>query len=143
MQILGYTGLEVLRHRFLQVNHKEDNIMQEGQEGFDKVTRHLLTQGRWAQDDDGDCMYLNEWGLRCAIGCLIPEGIYKPHMEHMTPCGLVADGIVDPLGMTVKMLNKLQQIHDRFEPKTWRRKLRYFATQNGFTFNTPPRQCDV
>lgn len=63
------------------------------QEVFDTVCAHLAQQGRRSVDhkDDGDgyyfarprCAYRGLGGLKCAIGCLIPDEEYDPRMEGM------------------------------------------------------------
>ena len=44
------------------------------QEVFDKVAIHLLTQNAKALNSGGLCVYKTPNGLRCAVGCLIPDG---------------------------------------------------------------------
>jgi len=51
------------------------------QELFDRVVSHLRIQGTPATDEHGACMYRTEDGLRCAIGCLIPDDRYDPRWE--------------------------------------------------------------
>ncbi len=43
------------------------------QEVFNKVATHLLTQNAKALDRGGLCVYETQLGLRCAVGCLIPD----------------------------------------------------------------------
>lgn len=89
------------------------------QEIFDTVVNHLLTQGRPALGEAGDCRYLTDSGLRCAVGCLI-----KP--EHYDPAELEGESVVsadvtkalrsslgidiDPI--TLELLEELQAAHD-------------------------------
>jgi len=57
------------------------------QEIFNKVVRHLHEQGERALDKSGKvCVYRDGIGkngkvLTCAVGCLIPEGLYDPACE--------------------------------------------------------------
>ena len=51
------------------------------QEVFDFVVNHLRTQGKQAVDRDGDCQYCTPDGLKCAVGCLIPDDKYDPCIE--------------------------------------------------------------
>ena len=41
---------------------------------FDTVVAHLKAQGKQAKNITGSCSYLTQDGLKCAIGCLIPDG---------------------------------------------------------------------
>jgi hypothetical protein len=108
-------------------------------ETFDRVKAHLLKQDRKSFGDNPDvCAYRGSGGLRCAVGCLIPDDRYDPRMEGV---GL---GVLDPISAmhhdqgllpradaiakalvdsgcraSVGLLIRLQQVHDRFEPKDW------------------------
>lgn len=58
------------------------------QQIFDKVVNHLRTQGRAAHAPNGTgCMYRNDEGLSCAVGCLIPDSHYRPEFDDP---GLIA-----------------------------------------------------
>jgi len=95
------------------------------QEIFDKVKKHLLTQGKRAVNAMGKCKYriFDENGeviAKCAIGALIPDEIYVPSMEGTTFHWInlyYRDKILDYLGLSstdddVKFLNALQAVHD-------------------------------
>lgn len=102
------------------------------QEIFDKVALHLLTQGRQATDGTF-CQYLTSDGLKCAIGCLIPDG--HPAQQ----CGAGARDLVarfPDLGILPTdlgtlngelFLQNLQRIHDVGYPQDWPRSLTAFA----------------
>jgi len=59
------------------------------QEVFDTAAKHLITQGRPAVPEDGEealrapsrCLYRTAAGLKCAVGCLIPDTHYDPEIE--------------------------------------------------------------
>lgn len=53
------------------------------QEIFDKVATHLIQQGEPAMDSNGDCVYRNDQGLKCAVGCLIPDDKYEGRFEQL------------------------------------------------------------
>lgn len=102
------------------------------QEVFDKVSDHLLTQGK-RSTNNGSCKYRSDEGYMCAVGCLIKDEFYDPKME-----GSVADdeGVLYVLrnsGINVssntdrKFLLDLQIIHDNRDPFTWERELNKFA----------------
>lgn len=48
---------------------------------FDRVASHLLAQKASAFDHDGNCVYRNYQGLKCAVGCLIPDQDYTSKIE--------------------------------------------------------------
>lgn len=56
------------------------------QEIFDTVVTHLFTQRKQAMDKRTDaCVYRARGGLKCAVGCLIPDKLYHRCLEGMTP----------------------------------------------------------
>jgi hypothetical protein len=56
------------------------------QKMFNRVVRHVRKQRAAAISEDGRCCYRTPEGLRCGIGGIIPNKLYKKTME-----GLVAD----------------------------------------------------
>lgn len=91
---------------------------------FRKVKRHLLTQNARAMKD-GSCALRADDGLKCAIGCLIPDELYhqkldeliiwsKPMMEVLGNSGL---GKLDQLKL--KLIDRLRAIHDSVAPEDW------------------------
>jgi len=111
------------------------------QEIFDKVALHLLTQGVAAKKlvfikSSQFCSYWDqETGLKCAIGCLIPEELYNKEMEsagaicsnNLVCRALKLAGIDTEDEDMITFLWELQQIHDYQEPEQWEDKLRFFA----------------
>lgn len=83
------------------------------QEIFDKVVVHLAIQGKQATEDNV-CTYKSKDGLKCAVGCLIPDELYNDTMI----------GAVDTLfndhpavkeylgGCNMELLYELQIAHD-------------------------------
>lgn len=51
------------------------------QEIFDKVATHLLSQGKRSALGGVGCAYRGDGGLQCAIGCLIPDELYRYELE--------------------------------------------------------------
>jgi hypothetical protein len=87
------------------------------QEILDTVARHLFAQGRPARDPvSGSCQYRTSDGLKCAVGALIPDEMYRPEMDTIW-CS-VASEIVDEFDLpswmreNVSLLNDLQKVHD-------------------------------
>lgn len=92
------------------------------QEIFDKVINHLLQQGgpalNYNYDDDPVCRYRSNNGLKCAVGCLIPDDQYDPLMEGKGV--MVTSPPSDPLNYWIAkyyephrdLLAALQSLHD-------------------------------
>jgi hypothetical protein len=85
------------------------------QEVFDLVANHLFKQGRPARQDDGRCRYRMKSGLRCAVGVLIPDELYKEEFEgaglYLLIDRLYAFEIAD-WREHKELLNHLQMVHD-------------------------------
>lgn len=96
------------------------------QEVFDRVATHLLTQKRKARDSELSCQYRNAEGLKCAVGCLIPDSDYTPKMEgHRVAFLIVNYDSVRSLFVNInpELLYDLQSIHDSQDPAHWRSSL--------------------
>ena len=80
------------------------------QEAFDTVVRHLRNQGRQAIDD-GRCSYLTQDGLKCAVGCLIPDDKYGTDFEGKSVTILPRTylGLED---VYYDLLERLEGVHD-------------------------------
>ncbi|MGQ7794434.1 hypothetical protein ACUN0C_18670 [Faunimonas sp. B44] len=75
------------------------------QDTFDTVVRHLFAQGKQAHEY-GVCRYRTYDGLKCAVGCLIPDEDYDPSFE-----GQLVDRLPIKLPHT-NLLGELQDAHD-------------------------------
>jgi hypothetical protein len=100
------------------------------QEVFDKVSTHLLTQMKQssAGEDDGFmCLYRSLDGLKCAIGCLIPDEFYHPSFEGKR-VGMLTH-VLNKIGLQVDyvFLMQLQRIHDTYPPCSWKDLLKEVA----------------
>jgi hypothetical protein len=120
------------------------------QETFDKVARHLLTQGRRSAElnpmvSGGVCRYRSPDGTKCAVGALIPDELYSADMEGRSVIGLVgcdgnddvspwAEALRAHLGVESdydeRFLETLQRIHDGYEPDTWPSRLIELADED-------------
>ncbi len=55
----------------------------EPQEAFDTMVAHLRKQGVRSKVSEGaKCLYRSDMGLKCAVGCLIPDVDYIVAMEE-------------------------------------------------------------
>ncbi len=96
---------------------------------FDRVATHLLTQKKKSQRG-GSCLYRGPKGLKCAIGCLIPDNKYDPEMENAAVEGLFLSypAISKLLGeYNENLLVELQDIHDYRRAGMWKNCLAKLA----------------
>ena len=119
--------------------------MKTTREIFNIVKNHLLTQKVVAQDRAGGCVYRDEEGNKCAVGCLIERGYdsliegvglidVKRFVENETTLhtDLKVQCLVDSLRKndvdvydeeTLNLLSQLQYIHDEVAPFLWEESL--------------------
>jgi hypothetical protein len=97
---------------------------------FNKVVNHLLTQGKKSVDGD-HCRYYSQNGNKCAVGCLIGKKYYKAGMEGMT-VGTLIDSykLPDYFATHLKLLDRLQRIHDDLPVEQWEVILTRYAEKN-------------
>lgn len=108
-----------------------------------KVRTHLLTQKDRAYEG-GQCRYRTTSGLRCAIGCLIPDEAYEPDFEdtglgpigNYSKTGIEAQraqqAILTAAGLTQAQQAlgyKLQCLHDNEALADWDRLLTILAQE--------------
>lgn len=97
------------------------------QQIFDKVATHLLTQQARASDAKDNCRYRQD-GLKCAVGCLIPDDRYSADIEGGSVNTLAARGRLDEVlgfevGKTLYLLRALQHVHDDIAVSSWKSEL--------------------
>lgn len=102
--------------------------MRTAREIFDHVKQHLLTQNVRSTLGNGLCAYRGENGCKCAIGCLIPDEVYKPEIEGssirvLLDYKLLPEELHRELVPHESLLDRLQTVHDRREPSEWERSL--------------------
>jgi hypothetical protein len=73
-------------------------------------------------------MYRGPDGLKCAIGCLIPDELYSYTIES-NPVGYLPKEILDHLGGNEWLLQRLQSIHDLIDVENWYTALSDLATE--------------
>lgn len=95
---------------------------------FEKVKTHLLSMTERSRHKDFvggsvGCAYRTADGNRCAVGCLIPDELYKEEFETFSVEGLLTNfPSQEVFGFYVtynqgKLLRELQIIHDY--PMNW------------------------
>jgi hypothetical protein len=104
------------------------------QELFDTVAKHLLTQNAKSRDGGDLCFYRDPNGLKCAVGCLIPDDEYRPEMENRTVAGmlyyrpeLLTRERFEEIESNIDLLTDLQIVHDDRKIEMWREELRIVA----------------
>jgi hypothetical protein len=107
------------------------------QEAFDKVVRHLLTQIERSVGPDGRCLYRGPRGLRCAVGCLIPEDQYLWDFEGYDS-DHVAQRVPALSGVSIFLLTALQRVHDREALEHWPVELEAVANILGLAMPEVP-----
>lgn len=106
------------------------------QEIFDTVAEHLMKQYA-VSSSNGSCMYRGEDGLMCAIGCLIKDDKYTPDIEKQGVWCPAIQNVLSASGVVVediyllKLLGKLQAIHDKTPVKYWLNDLSIIAVDEG------------
>ena len=115
---------------------------------FKKVEDHLLSQGEQSMKYPFDvCAYRGEYGMSCAIGCLIKDEFYYEGLEGIAMWedekeedrqmlleeALIKSGI-DLNPATTYMLSDLQDLHDQKKPQDWEQELqklraKYFGAE--------------
>lgn len=92
------------------------------QESFNHICRNLIAATRPSVYFDNDleetrCQYRGDCGTKCAVGWLIPDDLYNPHMEGKSVLRLFVDHPELQEEPTLKewtthLLCDLQEIHD-------------------------------
>ena len=98
---------------------------------FEKVSSHLLAQGRRSFAEGRGCLYRNDAdGTKCAVGCLIPDEHYSPNIEESCLSNEAVQTIVEKsLGISSlsftagRLLRDLQKLHDGTPVELWKAEL--------------------
>ena len=97
------------------------------QQVFDRAASHLLKQGfRSELPDRSACAYRGRNGMMCAVGALIPDEMYDPAMEKKG-VGAFPEYFPEVFkhisGEQPHLICDLQEMHDHWEPSSWRKRL--------------------
>jgi len=112
------------------------------QQAFEMAVKHLRKQGCRSQQDatvNGaiTCMYrIPENGLMCAVGALIPDEVYQESFEGTAIRGLLRDEpSLNELfrKVNLRLLEDLQEVHDKCEVEEWEESLEKLAEFYGLT----------
>lgn len=86
------------------------------QQAFDKIVKHLKDQ-KWVQamgrlsHSASTCSFRGVEGRKCAVGCLIPDNLYKEEMEDAC-VGHVQSQVPEIKNVNTSMLYDLMFFHD-------------------------------
>lgn len=111
------------------------------QKVFDRVSIHLLTQRQMSLDGNGVCVYRGQNGMKCAIGCLIPDSVFNKSYEGSQILTLWLDHSNSKMVKYLQSLinkkdtvedikmfyDRLQEIHDLYTVANWKFHLQRFA----------------
>lgn len=103
------------------------------QEIFTKVKAHLLKQNARSMahvtvDGDAalDCAYRGDNGTMCAVGCLIPDQLYRRSLEGWSVDKAPVFGVLVTAGVltlqggkSLQLLRDLQAVHDKAPINEW------------------------
>lgn len=119
------------------------------QQEFDAVVTHLYKQGRPAVGNDGFCRYRTEDGLKCAVGCRIPDEAYTAEMDSgygmhaLTLWSKFESELPEEIGEYDEMFMALQRAHDDWEGNGWEhieKELEHIASRFNLTYNSPQKK---
>ncbi|MBC96432.1 MAG: hypothetical protein CME63_01675 [Halobacteriovoraceae bacterium] len=81
-----------------------------------KEVLHEKFKGKSVNPDNNGCLYRNENGKRCVVGCFIPDDspIFDNHNQDEAI--VIEDwGLANRMPLTMKGLQKWQEIHDTLD----------------------------
>jgi len=100
---------------------------------YDHIVKHLITQ--WAKSQgDGSCLYRDNYGHSCAVGCLIKDEFYSKELEEKV---VRHDAILEVLEKSfgralteeeILLLEAMQRVHDDLPVECWVDGCRLVAT---------------
>jgi hypothetical protein len=100
---------------------------------YNQVRRHLLTQNaRASQNGSVSCHYRTKTGLKCAVGCLIPDEDYTPALEGRSVQSAEVRAVlgIPKYSPYTEMLADLQFVHDVKPIEEWDAALQRVARQH-------------
>jgi hypothetical protein len=128
------------------------------QEVFDKSATGLMIQGERAEDESRACVYRGLDNTKCAAGFLILDEFYSQEMEtaavvwdtnshsyNEKSSTRVREALVNS-GVELedlKLVNKLQRIHDSSDCTKWAEDLANLASDFDLEFTDPKAQVEV
>lgn len=113
--------------------------MNQLQDIFDRVV-HQAKLGKKSHNRS-HCLYRDDNGNKCFIGCLINDEVYSEDFECTV--GVCSETIIKALRLSgwnidkgdTEELSQLQHIHDAFNPSEWCEKLKDFSKTHNLKFS--------
>ena len=115
------------------------------QEIYETVVNHLRQQGERSVGPDGTCLYRSGNGLKCAIGILISDEVYKPEMEEKDLLVLLDQDTInlgpvrEELTKHFSMLKEFQKAHDCSYPSNWEEDFKKIAKLFALQYTSPQK----
>ena len=121
-----------------------DELKLEEQGIFNKVVAHLRQQNAKSYVDERGilrCLYRSPFGLKCSIGCLIPDEVYEDVFEKWSlvdVIGMLSGELHARLCRHIQLLVKLQSCNDDFPVSRWEERIGKIAID--FDLTLPPKE---
>ncbi len=110
---------------------KDKPVKWTAQKIFNKVYKHLLTQGRRSEvtlpDGSSVCLYRGPDNTKCAAGCLIPDDRYNKNMENKPWRSII--GAFPEFKDHEHLIDRLQILHDAVHTSDWETSLTRLASE--------------
>lgn len=105
---------------------------------FDKIVTHLRTQNAVSATANGLCLYRSPDGKKCAVGCMIPDDVYDPDMEHHMAGSVIADcRQLHDLYDHRNLLESMQLVHDNHPISQWEAMFASIAAEYKLVYSAP------
>jgi hypothetical protein len=104
---------------------------------FNRVVEHLRNQGEKSLNDRHLCSYRGRNGLKCAVGCLIPDEKYDPSFEGQDASYAALSTILKELGHDVRLCDDLQDVHDLTGVTDWEANFKRVAVAHKLVYESP------
>ena len=112
------------------------------QQTFDIIVAHLRSQGEKSYTYKWNyniiCAYRSPSGLKCAVGCLIPDEMYNRSFEGKSCQYQTIKDILYFQGHNILLVRELQIVHDEFPVAEWEEKFQQLAEK--FRLKYVPRK---
>lgn len=115
------------------------------QQAFNQMVEHLRKQKKRSYEESiSTCLYRGPNGLKCAIGALIPDELYREEMEGMAVTRL----LINEQNKYPKLyelfeqvdsqfLSEMQDIHDFNPIEQWERRFELCAGDYNLDYTAP------
>ncbi len=114
----------------------------DSQKLFDDIVKFQRKQWKKStRDGTAWCLYRHPDGLKCAVGCVMPDNMYDADMDEI---GVFSDimelypDLAKYFGMeNLALLQYMQSTHDCHLLKQWETCWQYIAYMAGLTYTAP------